>query len=95
MRVFVRVRCLVCFTLLAREVGCAKPGEPDCLTVVMSLLLAVACPNVITAPGLMGCLLGWVQDTGVYAPCTSVGCQVNDCVELADVLNRGNCEGVL
>ena len=38
----------------------------------------MACPNVITAPGLMGCLLGWVQDTGVYAPCTSVGCQVND-----------------
>ena len=24
------MRCLVCFTLPAREVGCAKPGEPDC-----------------------------------------------------------------
>jgi hypothetical protein len=30
--VFVRVRCLVCFTLPAGEAGCAKPGDADCLT---------------------------------------------------------------
>ena len=36
-----------------------KPGESDCLAVGLVPALAVACPNVITAPGLMGCLLGW------------------------------------
>ena len=40
-----RVRCLVCFTLPAREVGCAKPGEPDCLTVVISLRLQWPVPT--------------------------------------------------